>query len=164
MSVRRKPHKASPVLPTILIYSSFYSQGEGLLQSSRFNKGTAFSEEERTTFKLHGLLPPNRQSLDEQVKRAYQQYSSRQDDLAKNTFLASMKAQNEVLYYRVCGPPHLWNLIWEACIDEDLSFYKHISKRCSALSIHRLKATQSRIILGCSENQKGVSSISKTKI
>ncbi|KAJ5983024.1 hypothetical protein N7481_005123 [Penicillium waksmanii] len=74
-------------------------KGEGLLQSSRFNKGTAFSEEERTTFKLHGLLPPNRQSLDEQVKRAYQQYSSRQDDLAKNTFLASMKAQNEVLYY-----------------------------------------------------------------
>ncbi|CAI7675907.1 unnamed protein product [Penicillium pancosmium] len=75
--------------------------GEGVLQSSRFNKGTAFSEEERTTFKLHGLLPPNRQSLDEQVKRAYQQYSSRQDDLAKNTFLASMKAQNEVLYYKL---------------------------------------------------------------
>lgn len=78
-------------------------KGGALLQSSRFNKGTAFSEEERTAFNLQGLLPPNHQSLDEQVQRAYQQYSSRQDDLAKNTFMASMKAQNEVLYYRVCG-------------------------------------------------------------
>lgn len=76
-------------------------EGGALLQSSRFNKGTAFSEEERVTFNLQGLLPPNHQSLNEQVQRAYQQYSSRQDDLAKNTFMASMKAQNEVLYYRL---------------------------------------------------------------
>ncbi|KAJ5227510.1 Malic enzyme NAD-binding [Penicillium citrinum] len=76
-------------------------EGAALLQSSRFNKGTAFSEEERITFRLQGLLPPNHQSLNEQVERAYQQYSSRQDDLAKNTFMASMKAQNEVLYYRL---------------------------------------------------------------
>lgn len=82
------------------------SQGAALLQSSQFNKGSAFPSEERTTFKLHGLLPPNIQTLDEQVQRAYQQYSSRENDLAKNTFMASMKAQNEVLYYKVCthGP------------------------------------------------------------
>jgi malate dehydrogenase (oxaloacetate-decarboxylating) len=52
-------------------------------------------------FNLHGLLPPNIQTLEEQVERAYQQYSSRADDLAKNTFLSSMKSQNEVLYYNV---------------------------------------------------------------
>lgn len=78
------------------------SQGTALLQSSQFNKGSAFPSEERTTFKLRGLLPPNIQTLDEQVQRAYQQYSSRENDLAKNTFMASMKAQNEVLYYKVC--------------------------------------------------------------
>ncbi|KAJ5712559.1 hypothetical protein N7493_009027 [Penicillium malachiteum] len=66
-----------------------------------FNKGSAFPENERAEFKLHGLLPPNIQSLDEQVRRAYEQYSSRPDDLAKNTFMASMKAQNEVLYYKL---------------------------------------------------------------
>ena len=41
------------------------------------------------------------QTLDEQVARAYEQYRSRPDDLAKNTFMASMKSQNEVLYYKV---------------------------------------------------------------
>lgn len=112
---RPKPHQY--YRPTTSLYSSSYSQGELVLQSSRFNKGTAFSEEERTAFKLHGLLPPNHQTLDEQVKRAYQQYSSRQDDLAKNTFMASMKAQNEVLYYRVCGLSHCRYLTREACIN-----------------------------------------------
>lgn len=73
-----------------------------LLHSSAFNKGSAFSSEERRVFGLHGLLPPNIQSPKDQVRRAYEQYSSRTDDLAKNTFMASMKMQSEVLYYKVC--------------------------------------------------------------
>lgn len=77
------------------------SQGRDVMASCQFNKGSAFSEEERRVFKLHGLLPPNIQTLEEQVQRAFQQYKSRPDSLAKNTFMASMKAQNEVLYYKV---------------------------------------------------------------
>ena len=73
-----------------------------LLRSSAFNKGSAFPDEERRVFGLRGLLPPNIQTLEEQVRRAYEQYSSRTDDLAKNTFMASMKMQSEVLYYKVC--------------------------------------------------------------
>ncbi|KAF1979001.1 malic-domain-containing protein [Bimuria novae-zelandiae CBS 107.79] len=75
--------------------------GNALLQTPYFNKGSAFSEEERDIFKLHGLLPTNVQTLEEQVRRAYAQYQSRPDDLAKNTFMTSIKQQNEVLYYRL---------------------------------------------------------------
>lgn len=77
------------------------SQGAALLRSPYFNKGSAFPAEERSEFNLNGLLPTNVQTFDEQVKRAYQQYCNRGDDLAKNTFMTSMKEQNEVLYYRV---------------------------------------------------------------
>lgn len=80
-----------------------------LLHTSYFNKGSAFPNEERKQFKLHGLLPPNIQTLDEQVQRAYEQYKSRADDLAKNTFMASMKTQNEVLYYKVGWS---WKVEW----------------------------------------------------
>ncbi|KKK25625.1 putative malate dehydrogenase [Aspergillus rambellii] len=76
-------------------------EGTALLHNSYLNKGTAFPDDERKEFNLIGLLPPNVQTLDEQVERAYQQYKTRVDDLAKNTFLASLKAQNEVLYYRL---------------------------------------------------------------
>ncbi|OGE51591.1 hypothetical protein PENARI_c013G06078 [Penicillium arizonense] len=72
-----------------------------ILKDARYNKGSAFTQEERKTFNLHGMLPPNIQTLEEQVQRAYDQYSSRGEPLAKNTFMASMKAQNEVLYYKL---------------------------------------------------------------
>ncbi|KAF9253604.1 hypothetical protein DTO013E5_769 [Penicillium roqueforti] len=76
-------------------------KGNHVLHGSKYNKGSAFPDHERSTFKLHSLLPPNIQTLDEQVQRAYEQYQSRAGDLAKNTFLASMKAQNDVLYYKL---------------------------------------------------------------
>ncbi|KAF2840882.1 hypothetical protein M501DRAFT_971355 [Patellaria atrata CBS 101060] len=75
--------------------------GAALLRSPYFNKGSAFTAEERAEFKLHSLLPPNVQTLDEQVARAYDQYCSRSNDLAKNTFMSSMKEQNTVLYYKL---------------------------------------------------------------
>lgn len=76
-------------------------KGTPLLNHPRFNKGSAFPRDEREQFELTGLLPPSIQTLEQQVQRAYQQYSTRPDDLAKNTFLSSMKEQNEVLYYKV---------------------------------------------------------------
>jgi malate dehydrogenase (oxaloacetate-decarboxylating) len=75
--------------------------GSALLSTPYFNKGVAFTVDERQQFKLHGLLPQNVQTLNQQVKRAYQQYSTRQDNLAKNTFMTSLAAQNQVLYFRV---------------------------------------------------------------
>ncbi|ATY65358.1 malate dehydrogenase, putative [Cordyceps militaris] len=75
--------------------------GPRLLSLARYNKGSAFPDAERAAFGLRGLLPPQVQTLRDQVERAYQQYASCGDDLAKNTFMASMKAQNEVLYYKL---------------------------------------------------------------
>lgn len=80
-------------------------QGAALLHTPYLNRGSAFTQEEREQFGLKGLLPSHVQSLSDQVKRAYAQYSSRANDLAKNTFMTSMKEQNEVLYYRVCRSP-----------------------------------------------------------
>jgi malate dehydrogenase (oxaloacetate-decarboxylating) len=65
------------------------------------NKGTAFTSAERKEFKLYGLLPPNIQTLEEQVERAYEQYSRRPNEILKNTFMTSMKEQNQVLYYKL---------------------------------------------------------------
>ncbi|KAM0258465.1 hypothetical protein ACHAQJ_003804 [Trichoderma viride] len=75
--------------------------GTALLNSPTFNKGSAFPHSERREFSLTGLLPANEQSLDHQVERAYQQYLTRSDDLDKNTFLTSLKDQNEVLFFKL---------------------------------------------------------------
>ncbi|RYP55710.1 hypothetical protein DL771_012451 [Monosporascus sp. 5C6A] len=75
--------------------------GTVLLNTPYFNRGSAHTLEERHEFNLTGLLPQSVQTLEQQVARAYQQYSSRHDDLAKNTFLASLKEQNLVLYFKL---------------------------------------------------------------
>jgi len=58
-----------------------------LLDCPGLNKGTAFTEEERSTFGLHGLLPPHVESLEEQVVRAYEAYQRKDDDLERHIYL-----------------------------------------------------------------------------
>jgi malate dehydrogenase (oxaloacetate-decarboxylating) len=100
-----KPHEKHPKFGQLPLSTSGPQDcaltGTALLNTPYLNKGAAFPPEERKAFKLTGFLPQNVQTLDQQVKRAYQQYSTRADDLAKNTFMTSLGEQNEVLYYRV---------------------------------------------------------------
>lgn len=71
--------------------------GSDLLRNAFLNKGSAFSRDERDEFELNGLLPKRIHTLEEQVARAYDQYNTHRTPLGKNTFMASMKIQNEVL-------------------------------------------------------------------
>lgn len=75
--------------------------GSALLRNPYLNKGSAFTKEERDEFGLNGLLPTRINTLQEQVTRAYDQYNTHRTPLGKNAFMASMKTQNEVLYYRL---------------------------------------------------------------
>ncbi|OAA47914.1 Malic enzyme, NAD-binding protein [Metarhizium rileyi] len=76
-------------------------RGQAVLNTPYFNKGSAFPAHERRAFDLTGLLPQNVQTLEEQVRRAHDQYLSQANDLSRNTFLASLKEQNEVLYFKL---------------------------------------------------------------
>jgi malate dehydrogenase (oxaloacetate-decarboxylating) len=76
-------------------------RGMDLLNRQGLNKGTAFTEEERTGFELHGLLPPHVESLDEQVVRAYEAYQRKTDDLERHIYLRAVQDTNEVLFYRL---------------------------------------------------------------
>src|SRR6476661_3966367 len=65
------------------------------------NKGTAFTEAERKQLGLEGLLPPQVESLDEQVVRAYEAYRRKDDDLERHIYLRALQDTNEVLFYRL---------------------------------------------------------------
>ena len=89
---------ALPITPTDL---STIPRGLDLLNRQSLNKGTAFTEEERTEFGLHGLLPPHLETLNEQVVRAYEAYNRKDDDLERHIYLRALQDANEVLFYRL---------------------------------------------------------------
>jgi malate dehydrogenase (oxaloacetate-decarboxylating) len=72
-----------------------------LLDTPLLNKGTAFSYEERTLLGLHALLPPQVETLDEQVVRAYEAYKRKTEDLERHIYLRALQDTDEVLFYRL---------------------------------------------------------------
>lgn len=105
--------------------------GRLLLDSPFYNKGTGFTSQERLDFHLKGLLPTNIQTLDEQVARAYQQYSNQGDDLAKNTFMTSMAEQNTVLYYRLIQDhlKEMFSIIYTPTEGDAIENYSRVFRR-----------------------------------
>ena len=75
--------------------------GPAILESPLLNKGTAFSDEERTAFNLNGLLPQTIETIEEQVERAYAQYSSCETNLKKYIYLRNIQDTNETLFYKL---------------------------------------------------------------
>jgi malate dehydrogenase (oxaloacetate-decarboxylating) len=76
-------------------------RGMELLNRQVVNKGTAFTQEERDQFGLHGLLPPHVETLDEQSARAYEAYKRKTEDLERHIYLRQLQDTNEVLFYRL---------------------------------------------------------------
>jgi malate dehydrogenase (oxaloacetate-decarboxylating) len=74
-------------------------RGQLLLERPLWNKGTAFSAEERRMFGLLGLLPPREETLDEQAVRAFEAYGMKPTDLERHIYLRQLQDSNETLFY-----------------------------------------------------------------
>jgi len=73
--------------------------GFTLLNHPRFNKGTAFTEEERDAFDLHGLLPPHVGTLEEQIRRRQAAFDAYETPFEKYGFMRDLQDINETLFY-----------------------------------------------------------------
>jgi len=74
-------------------------EGFDLINSSRWNKGTAFDEQERDIFSLHGLLPPHIGTLNDQLERRLQALGNQPTPFSKYSFLRDLQDTNETLFY-----------------------------------------------------------------
>jgi malate dehydrogenase (oxaloacetate-decarboxylating) len=76
-------------------------RGAALLRHPIYNKGTAFTREERRAFELEGLLPDAVSTLDQQVRRMYASIARKVDPLERYIGLAALQERNETLFHRL---------------------------------------------------------------
>lgn len=91
------------------------------------NQGTAFTHEERAALGITGLLPGGVMSMEEQIRRVYKQYQSEPTNLAKYTYLNSMRDRNEFLFYRLLTDhiEEMMPIIYTPTIGEAIQEYSH---------------------------------------
>lgn len=106
-------------------------KGKEILSNPFLNKGVAFTKKEREALGLEGLLPPHVLSLEEQAKRAYEQYSARTTNLFKNGLLYDLYNRNVVLFYRLLQDhlSEMLPIIYTPTVGEAIEQYSHVYRR-----------------------------------
>jgi malic enzyme len=72
-----------------------------LLWDALLNKGTCFTDEERETFELVGLLPAAVNTPAQQAERTYAAITRKNDPLEQYIGLAALQDRNETLFYKL---------------------------------------------------------------
>ena len=111
--------------------------GMDLLDTPTLNKGTAFTEAERTEFGLQGLLPPHVETLDEQAVRAYEAFQTKDNDLERHIYLRALQDTNEVLFYRLIVDhiEEMTPLVYTPTVATAIEQFSHIYRRPRGLFI-----------------------------
>jgi malate dehydrogenase (oxaloacetate-decarboxylating)(NADP+) len=121
--------------------------GVELMQNPILNKGTAFTEEERESLGLRGLLPPDVQTMKQQVKRVMENFRRKETDLGKYIHMLSLQDRNETLFYRVLIDhlEEMMPIIYTPTVGKACQLYGHIFRRPRGLFIsskHRGKIAE----------------------
>lgn len=76
-------------------------RGRALLGNPVYNKGSAFTHEERAVFGLEGMLPPQVSTLELQAQRMYDNIIRKQDPLERSIGLLALQDRNEHLFCKL---------------------------------------------------------------
>jgi len=122
-------------------------RGERLLNHPMYNKGSAFSREERATLGLEGLLPDVVTPMEVQAHRIHGHISRKTDPLEKYIGLAALQDRNEHLYYRVLldNLHDYLPIVYTPTVGKASQSYSHIFRRGRGIFItprHRGRIAQ----------------------
>jgi malate dehydrogenase (oxaloacetate-decarboxylating)(NADP+) len=111
--------------------------GVDLLHNPLYNHGTAFTEAERDTYKLRGLLPPRVLTQEQQVQRALENFGKKPNDLEKYIYLIGLEDRNETLFYRLVmdNLEEMMPIIYTPTVGKACQEYAHIFRRPRGLYI-----------------------------
>jgi malate dehydrogenase (oxaloacetate-decarboxylating) len=113
------------------------TRGASLVNCPTLNKGTAFTPDERSRLGLLGLLPPQVETLDQQIARAYEAYRRKDDDLERHIYLRQLQDTNEVLFYRLLLDhiEEMTPMVYTPVVAQACAQFSHIYRRPRGLFV-----------------------------
>ena len=116
-------------------------RGIELLQNASLNKSTAFTEIEKQSLGLVGLVPDVTESEDLQLRRVMMQLGHKNTDLDRYIYLVNLLDHDETLFYRtiMSDPMRFLPIVYDPTIGEACLKFGHIYRqpRGMYLSIER---------------------------
>ncbi len=120
--------------------------GFDLINFPMLNKGTAFTDTERTEFALHGLLPPHVGTLEDQSMRRLKALSGYETEFERYAYLRDLQDTNETLFYAVLvrNTEEMMPLVYTPTVGEGCQRFSEIWRKPRGLFLsypnrHRIR-------------------------
>ena len=119
--------------------SSLNLEGTALLNDPVHNRGTAFTEEERSAHHLEGLLPAAVDDLPTQLKRVLGHLSAKPTALEQFIYLQDLCDRNETLFYAtlMSDPARFVPIVYDPTIADACLTYGHIYRRPQGMYLNK---------------------------
>jgi malate dehydrogenase (oxaloacetate-decarboxylating)(NADP+) len=110
-------------------------RGIEVLHDPTLNKSTAFSEAEKQTLGLVGLVPDVTESEDLQLQRVNMQLAQKPTDLERYIYLINLLDHNETLFYRtlMSDPARFLPIVYDPTIGEACLKFGHIYRQARGM-------------------------------
>ncbi len=105
--------------------------GMELLQDPSLNRSTAFTEAEKQSLGIVGLVPDVTETMDVQLSRVMMQLGHKTTDLDRYIYLVNLLDHNETLFYRtiMSDPARFLPIVYDPTIGEACSKFDHIYRQ-----------------------------------
>ncbi|MGO9434187.1 MAG: NAD-dependent malic enzyme [Terracidiphilus sp.] len=117
------------------INMSTNKRGMELLQDPTLNKSTAFTEDERQTLGITGLVPDVTETEDQQLGRVMMQLGHKSTDIDRYIYLINLLDHNETLFYRtvMSDPARFLPIVYDPTIGEACLKFGHIYRQARGM-------------------------------
>ena len=114
-------------------------RGMPLLNDPIQNHDTAFTDQERRSYGIEGLLPHAHESLERQAERVLQHVDGKASDLERYTYLTSLADRNETLFFYtvMSNPAKFIPILYDPTVADACEAFGHIYRHPRGMYITR---------------------------
>jgi len=124
--------------------------GMELLQDPSLNKSTAFTEAEKQSLGIVGLVPDVTETINVQLSRVMMQLGHKTTDLDRYIYLVNLLDHNETLFYRtiMSDPARFLPIVYDPTIGEACLKFGHIYRQTRGMYLSMTRRGGVKEVLG----------------